>query len=99
MAPEPDAPPDGDHVLRMGRLRKLERLGLATEIAPGQWTLVGEAQTALRELGERDDIIKRMHKAMSDRGIDRSEEHTSELQSLMRNSYAVFCLYTKNQIK
>src|SRR3546814_8767155 len=25
----------------------------------------------------------------------RSEEHTSELQSLMRNSYAVFCLTTK----
>src|SRR3546814_4184623 len=24
-------------------------------------------------------------------GIERSEEHTSELQSLMRNSYAVFC--------
>src|SRR3546814_8908020 len=24
--------------------------------------------------------------------VDRSEEHTSELQSLMRNSYAVFCL-------
>src|SRR3546814_8824254 len=30
----------------------------------------------------------------------RSEEHTSELQSLMRNSYAVFCLKnTKNDIK
>src|SRR3546814_2890223 len=27
--------------------------------------------------------------------IDRSEEHTSELQSLMRNSYAVFCLKKK----
>src|SRR3546814_1145374 len=27
---------------------------------------------------------------------DRSEEHTSELQSLMRNSYAVFCLKKKN---
>src|SRR3546814_6364010 len=27
----------------------------------------------------------------------RSEEHTSELQSLMRNSYAVFCLKTKNK--
>src|SRR3546814_7428850 len=26
------------------------------------------------------------------KGKDRSEEHTSELQSLMRNSYAVFCL-------
>src|SRR3546814_1279386 len=28
---------------------------------------------------------------------DRSEEHTSELQSLMRISYAVFCLKTKKQ--
>src|SRR3546814_6727986 len=27
----------------------------------------------------------------------RSEEHTSELQSLMRTSYAVFCLKTKNK--
>src|SRR3546814_9914362 len=29
----------------------------------------------------------------------RSEEHTSELQSLMRISYAVFCLQKKKQIK
>src|SRR3546814_2313222 len=29
-------------------------------------------------------------------GSDRSEEHTSELQSLMRISYAVFCLKKKN---
>src|SRR3546814_9815106 len=29
----------------------------------------------------------------------RSEEHTSELQSLMRISYAVFCLKKKNHIK
>src|SRR3546814_6067878 len=28
--------------------------------------------------------------------FDRSEEHTSELQSLMRNSSAVFCLKKKN---
>src|SRR3546814_3751519 len=28
----------------------------------------------------------------------RSEEHTSELKSLMRSSYAVFCLKTKTQI-
>src|SRR3546814_6263997 len=28
--------------------------------------------------------------------LDRSEEHTSELQSLMRISYAVFCLTKKN---
>src|SRR3546814_4887140 len=31
--------------------------------------------------------------------IERSEEHTSELQSLMRISYAVFCLKKKNHIK
>src|SRR3546814_12492721 len=30
------------------------------------------------------------------RGLQRSEEHTSELQSLMRISYAVFCLKKKN---
>src|SRR3546814_6774658 len=29
--------------------------------------------------------------------VSRSEEHTSELQSLMRNSYAVFCLKKKNK--
>src|SRR3546814_5299526 len=29
--------------------------------------------------------------------FDRSEEHTSELQSLMRNSYAVFCLKKKTK--
>src|SRR3546814_3208050 len=28
--------------------------------------------------------------------VERSEEHTSELQSLMRISYAVFCLKNKN---
>src|SRR3546814_10722877 len=30
---------------------------------------------------------------------ERSEEHTSELQSLMRTSYAVFCLKNKNHIR
>src|SRR3546814_8884053 len=33
-------------------------------------------------------------------GADRrSEEHTSELQSLMRNSYSVFCMKEKNSIR
>src|SRR3546814_7035400 len=34
----------------------------------------------------------------ADLGADRSEEHTSELQSLMRISYALFCLTTKYHI-
>src|SRR3546814_3267536 len=35
--------------------------------------------------------------AVPQAGPDRSEEHTSELQSLMRISYAVFCLKTKTK--
>src|SRR3546814_1157484 len=38
------------------------------------------------------------HRGKSDRAA-RSEEHTSELQSLMRISYAVFCLKKKNKTK
>src|SRR3546814_8917999 len=34
----------------------------------------------------------------SQSGVYRSEEHTSELQSLMRISYAVFCLQTKSTL-
>src|SRR3546814_7590381 len=50
---------------------------------------------------EDTDIFHRSHpftgtvEKMSDR--DRSEEHTSELQSLMRISYAVFCLKKKKK--
>src|SRR3546814_8051672 len=35
---------------------------------------------------------------VGDASLDRSEEHTSELQSLMRISYAVFCLKKKKTI-
>src|SRR3546814_9397875 len=41
---------------------------------------------------------KRMSPDESDDLVYRSEEHTSELQSLMRTSYAVFCLKQKTQI-
>src|SRR3546814_2347856 len=37
-----------------------------------------------------------IHGVLTKRESYRSEEHTSELQSLMRNSYAVFCLKKKN---
>src|SRR3546814_2300074 len=42
----------------------------------------------------RDEIIVTASKR-EERLQDRSEEHTSELQSLMRSSYAVFCLKKK----
>src|SRR3546814_1160074 len=46
-----------------------------------------------------DDSMAGIMRAASDAALTlkRSEEHTSELQSLMRISYAVFCLKKKNQ--
>src|SRR3546814_9617091 len=44
-------------------------------------------------------ICLRMKVGISISDRSRSEEHTSELQSLMRNSYAVFCLKKKKIIK
>src|SRR3546814_8188830 len=42
-------------------------------------------------------FIVHMFTRTGDRSTIRSEEHTSELQSLMRISYAVFCLKKKNK--
>src|SRR3546814_10637642 len=44
------------------------------------------------EFGLVMNLDEHVHAALDGRGLDRSEEHTSELQSLMRISYAVFCL-------
>src|SRR3546814_5686070 len=52
---------------------------------------------------EFDDVpmasasVAQVHSARLRVEGERSEEHTSELQSLMRNSYAVFCLKKKKQ--
>ncbi len=71
LAPYPDARPDEFHALKIGRLRKLEALGVASQVGNAQWVLKPEAETVLRELGERGDIIKRMHRALTERGIER----------------------------
>ena len=52
----------------VGRAAKLERLGLAEQIAPGQWTLKPRVEETLRDLSIRGDIIKTMHRAMGGRG-------------------------------
>src|SRR3546814_1092625 len=45
---------------------------------------------------ELPKIFEKFFRASTSTGISGSEEHTSELQSLMRISYAVFCLKKKN---
>src|SRR5450755_168651 len=51
------------------RARKLERMGLATEIETGKWIVSRKAEPTLRELGERGDIIKTMHRALEREGL------------------------------
>ncbi|GBQ28250.1 hypothetical protein AA12717_2905 [Gluconacetobacter sacchari DSM 12717] len=58
----------GDHALRLRRLAKLERMGLASQAEPGVWQLVPEMEKTLRELGECGDIIRAMNRAMRERG-------------------------------
>jgi type IV secretory pathway VirD2 relaxase len=72
LARDPERQPDPFHALNVGRLRRLESLGLAHQVGPGQWTMDEAAETTLRELGERGDIIKRIHRGLAERGIERA---------------------------
>jgi type IV secretory pathway VirD2 relaxase len=72
LAPRVGEQPDEFHALKVGRLRTLERFGVAHQIGHSQWFLADEAEQTLRQLGERGDIIKRMHRALAERGVDRS---------------------------
>lgn len=70
----PDNPATDDtekRRLMIGRLQKLERMGLATSAGPGEWMVGLEAELSLRDLGMRGDIIKTMHRAFTERGHDR----------------------------
>jgi type IV secretory pathway VirD2 relaxase len=51
--------------LMAGRAARLERLGLAEQIAPGRWTLKPGLEETLRDLALRGDIIKTMHRAIA----------------------------------
>src|SRR3546814_4982955 len=53
---------------------------------------VGEGEAKLRERARPFVAAVRHGDEVRDGEVARSEEHTSELQSLMRISYAVFCL-------
>src|SRR3546814_6606774 len=69
-----------------------------------------EPNTPSSQARFREEVLRPLAKSCSseatpgemirpDRHCSRSEEHTSELQSLMRISYAVFCLKKKKQIQ
>src|SRR3546814_10336408 len=60
-------------------------------------------RASLRRWARLVSFLPRLHRTggvdRSGQPAGRSEEHTSELQSLMRISYAVFCLKKKNKIQ
>ena len=70
---------DADPQLRallVGRLQKLERMGLARPMGPAQWRLAEDAEPTLRDLGMRGDVIRTMQRAFA------AEGHERELASL-----------------
>src|SRR3546814_10871278 len=83
-----------------GGLAKLEQFGDAIEF--GEPALGRGLLDPAQEAAERGAVADARGAVAGDFGCvldrlgERSEEHTSELQSLMRNSYAVFCLKKKN---
>jgi type IV secretory pathway VirD2 relaxase len=56
----------------IGRMQKLERLRLAEALASAQWRLSEDAEPIMRALGERNDIIKRIHRGLAGQRIERS---------------------------
>src|SRR3546814_1738092 len=74
-------------------LQRLYRIGLQALLAlhDGEADLLAFRQ-ALDALGpDRTEMDEDLLAILPADGSERSEEHTSELQSLMRHSYAVFC--------
>jgi type IV secretory pathway VirD2 relaxase len=72
LRPERNATGDSLREVRIGRMRTLERLGLAEPAGPARWVLATDAEQRLRALGERGDIIKRLHKTLARDGASRA---------------------------
>lgn len=53
--------------LLVGRLQRLQRMGLANQVDPGTWSVSADAEKTLRALGERGDIVRTMHRALKDK--------------------------------
>src|SRR3546814_8576756 len=86
------------------KCKPADRLALTQQMGPIAWNIIvghrREIAPLLGFAGKRADLFARCRvgaPSLRRRVIQhhRSEEHTSELQSLMRISYAVFCLKKK----
>src|SRR3546814_7206770 len=87
----PDANVPDDDVMRALDHQRGEAIGSSR--MGQQYAAAGRGLPGDRQIGIVDD--RRLTREADDAAHGRSEEHTSELQSLMRISYAVFCLKKK----
>ena len=53
-----------------GRVKFLELYGLSTEVEAGQWVISDRAEATLKELSDRNDIIRTMHRALAGHGLE-----------------------------
>ena len=51
--------------LMIGRVRHLERYGVATELEPGRWSLANRAEQVLKDLDHRNEAINSIHRALT----------------------------------
>src|SRR3546814_4414812 len=86
---------EGVHLPRLHQ----PRLRVAVAVARAQHRVADDPGGAVRRHVDQLDREVRVARARGDLEHRRSEEHTSELQSLMRISYAVFCLKNKKTIQ
>jgi type IV secretory pathway VirD2 relaxase len=54
----------------IGRVKFLERYGLSSQVETGQWVISDRAEDTLKELSDRNDIIKTMHRALASHGLE-----------------------------
>src|SRR3546814_108080 len=98
----------GDIILRlMGRQATEGRAVIAADVSPGMLAIASRRLSPWTDKVQLRQLDAEAMPAIADGNVDaysmslvmkicdRSEEHTSELQSLMRTSYAVFCLKKK----
>src|SRR3546814_2279451 len=71
-------------------------IGRSSDAAPGLSVLGFDGSTETVNKALIDTVLTPLNIDFVSAANDRSEEHTSELQSLMRISYAVFCLKKKH---
>jgi type IV secretory pathway VirD2 relaxase len=54
----------------IGRVKFLERYGQSSEVETGQWVISDRAEITLKELSDRNDIIKTMYRALATHGLE-----------------------------